>query len=242
MARLTWDQTSERQYETGVDHAVLYPGNGKGVVWNGIISINESSSGAEPTAIYADNTKYLNLLSAEEFSATVEAYSYPPALKRSLGEVDLLNGVTVAQQTRHPFGLCYRTQIGNDQNGSDHGYKLHLIYHCMAAPTERAYSTVNDTPEAVTLSWEITTSPVPVEGHKPTATVVMDSTKFYADGLVNVLRSIEDALYGTDTSDARILYITDIQFLFRTGMYLLDDESEQLLDSSENPIRSQIFS
>lgn len=199
MAKLVWDNVGERFYETGVDHGVLYPFNtttkayDKGVVWNGLSSVNESPSGAEATAVWADNIKYLNLYSAEEFGATIECYTYPDEFKELNGEATLGAGITIGQQARGTFGLSYRTKIGNDVT-DDLGYKIHLIYGAKASPSEQAYSTVNDSPEAMSLSYELTTIPVPVEGFKPTATLVIDSTKTDAA----ILTAIEEILYGTD--------------------------------------------
>ena len=181
MSKLVWDKTGERLYETGVKQCVLYlPTNGvysKGVAWNGITAVNENPSGAEATALYADDSKYLNLYSVEEFGATVEAYTYPDEFAECDGSAEIAKGVMVGQQTRKTFGLCYRTTIGNDVDGNDHGYKLHIIYGAMASPSEKAYSTINDSPEAMTFSWELTTTPVTVTGKKPTASIVIDSTK-----------------------------------------------------------------
>lgn len=196
MAKLTWDQTGERFYETGVDHGVLYPySEGKyqtGVAWNGLINVTESPSGAEASPIYADNIKYVNLISAEEFGATVEAYTYPDEYKACIGEKELAPGVFAGQQTHQTFGMCFRTKIGNDTDGEDHGYKLHLIYGALAAPSERAYATVNDSPEAITFSWELSTTPVDVTGGKPTACLTIDSTKVEASKLA----ALEEKLYG----------------------------------------------
>ena len=199
MARLTWDQTGERLYETGVDRGVLYiNGTGtydKGVAWNGLTGVTESPSGAEATDLYADNIKYLSMRSAETFGATIEAYTYPDEFAECDGSASLATGVTIGQQSRKTFGLCYRTQIGNDVDLNDHGYKLHLIYGCSASPSEKAYATINDSPEAITFSWELTTTPVNVTGFKPTACIIIDSTK--ADP--ECLTALEDILYGTDT-------------------------------------------
>ena len=197
---LNWDQTGERLYETGVDRGVLYPMTsgtyGDGVAWNGLTSISESPSGAEATAIYADNIKYLNLMSVEEFGATIEAYTYPDEFMECDGSASIATGAYIGQQTRKHFGLCYRTRIGNDQDGDDHGYKIHIVYDCLASPSEKAYSTVNDSPEAISFSWEVTTTPVQVSGKKPTATVVIDSTKTDATKLA----ALEAILYGTAAS------------------------------------------
>lgn len=199
MAKITWDKTGERLYETGVDHGVLYllQNNGtydKGVAWNGLTAVTESPSGAEPNPLYADNIKYLNLLSTEEFGATIEAYTYPDEFAECDGSASLADGVMAGQQKRKTFGLCYRTVIGNDIDGNDHGYKLHFIYGALAAPSEKAYNTINDSPEAITFSWEISTTPVEVAGFKPMASVTIDSTK--ADS--TKLEALEVILYGKD--------------------------------------------
>lgn len=198
MSRLKWDQTGERFYETGVKNGVLYiPTNGaytNGVAWNGLTAVTESPSGAEATPLYADDIKYLNLISAEEFGATIEAYTYPDEFAECDGSAELATGVYIGQQPRKTFGLCYKTTLGNDENGNSHGYKLHLIYGAKAAPTEKAYSTINDSPEAITFSWEITTTPVEVKNAKPTASITIDSTKVNADKLAE----LEEILYGKD--------------------------------------------
>lgn len=198
MAKLVWDQTGERLYETGVRNGVLYiPTAGvynKGYAWNGLTAVTESPSGAEATALYADDIKYLSLMSTEEFGATIEAYTYPDEFAACDGSAELANGVMIGQQKRNTFGMCYKTAIGNDVDGNDHGYKLHLIYGALAKPSERAYATVNDSPEATTFSWEITTTPVNVTGAKPTASIVIDSTK--ADS--TKLATLEAILYGKD--------------------------------------------
>ena len=202
MAKLVWDKTGDRLYETGVKNGVLYiPTAGvysKGVAWNGLTAVTESPSGAEATALYADDTKYLSLMSAEEFGATIEAYTYPDEFAACDGSAELADGVLIGQQKRSTFGLCYKTTIGNDTDGNDHGYKLHIIYGAMAAPSEKAYASINDSPEAITFSWEITTTPVNVTGAKPTASLVIDSTK--ADP--SKLAALEDILYGKDGEPA----------------------------------------
>ena len=196
MAKIEWDKTGERLYETGVKNGVLYVQEGgvypKGVAWNGLTAVTESPSGAEATPLYADDIKYLNLLSAEEFGATIEAYTYPDEFAECDGSAALADGVMIGQQPRKAFGLCYRTTIGNDTNGNDYGYKLHIIYGALAAPSEKAYATINDSPEAITFSWEVTTTPVNVTGAKPTAYITIDSTK--ADPAK--LTALEDILYG----------------------------------------------
>ena len=203
--KLVWDQTNERLYETGVKMGVLYPqATGgtypKGVAWNGLTAVTESPSGAEATALYADDIKYLNLMSAEEFAATVEAYMYPDEFAECDGSAELAKGVAIGQQKRKAFGLCYRTVLGNDVDGNDFGYKLHIIYGAMAAPSEKAYATVNDSPEAITFSWELSTTPVSVDGFKPTASITIDSTK--ADKVK--LEALEKILYGSEEADARL--------------------------------------
>lgn len=207
MPRLEWDKSGERLYETGVDNGVLYPlaSNGKyskAVAWNGLTAVNESPSGAEPTPLYADNIKYISLLSAEEYNATIEAYMYPREFEECDGSATIAKGVTIGQQSRRAFGFSYRTIIGNDVELNNHGYKLHLVYGAMASPSEKSHSTVNDSPEATTLSWEITTTPVQVTGYKPTATLDIDSTVVDAD----CLKNLEAVLYGADTFDAGKTY------------------------------------
>jgi hypothetical protein len=205
MPRIEWDKTGERLYETGVRHGVLYPiqADGKyslGVPWNGLTAVTESPSGAEATPLYADDIKYLNLMSAEEFAATVEAYMYPKEFEACDGSATLVEGVTIGQQPRQTFGMCYRTTLGNDVANDSYGYKLHILYGCVAAPSEKGYGTINDSPEAITFSWEINTTPVNVTGHKPTATVIIDSTKVNAEKL----KALEDVLYGSDDADPRL--------------------------------------
>lgn len=204
MTQLKWDNVGERFYETGVDHGVLYlpDTNGvynDGVAWNGLTTVTESPSGAEATPLYADNIKYLNLISAEQFGATVEAFTYPDEFAQFDGTASPHAGVSIGQQGRKSFGLSYRTRLGNDVD-SDLGYKIHLVYGCQAAPSERAYATVNDTPEAISFSWTISTSPVSVTGHKPTALLTIDSTKVSPAGLT----ALENALYGTAGADPRL--------------------------------------
>lgn len=201
MSKIVWDKTGERFYETGVKNGVLYiPTNGvynNGVAWNGLTAVTESPSGAEATPMYADDMKYLNLYSAEEFGATIEAYTYPDEFAACDGSAELVGGVQIGQQTRKPFGLCYRTVLGNDTDNDEYGYKLHIIYGAMASPSEKAYATINDSPEAITFSWEITTTPVSVSGFKPTASIVIDSTK--ADE--TKLAALEEILYGKDGTE-----------------------------------------
>ena len=217
MAKLIWDKTGERLYETGVKQGVLYVQEAgaypKGVAWNGLTAVTESPSGAEATPLYADDIKYLNLMSAEEFGATIEAYTYPDEFKVCNGEADLVTGISIGQQARKTFGMCYRTAIGNDVDGSDYGYKLHLIYGALAAPSEKAYATINDSPEAITFSWEVTTTPVNVTGFKPTSYVVIDSTKVDAEKLA----ALEAKLYGDESTEAMLPLPDEIATLMAAG-------------------------
>lgn len=215
MATLTWDATGSRLYETGVDHGVLYLLNtqgayANGVAWNGLTAVTESPSGAEANPQYADNIKYLNLLSAEEFGCTIEAFTYPDAFAQCDGTANPSVGVSIGQQTRKTFGFAYRTKLGNDIEGSDHGYKLHLIYGALAAPSEKAYATVNDSPEALTFSWEVTTTPVDVPGYKPTAQLTIDSTK--VDALA--LAELETLLYGSANTSPELPLPAEVIALF----------------------------
>lgn len=209
MAKLTWDDTGKRFYETGVKMGVLYVQESGaypvGVAWNGLTAVTESPSGAEATPLYADDIKYLNLYSAEEFGATIEAYTYPDEFMECDGSAELAQGVSLGQQARKSFGLCYRTTLGNDVDGNDHGYKLHIIYGAMASPSEKAYATINDSPEAITFSWEITTTPVNVDGYRPTASIVIDSTKVDA----TCLAALEAVLYGSTDGDGPRLPLPD---------------------------------
>ena len=211
--KLVWDATGERLYETGVKQCALYVQEAgaypKGVAWNGITAVTESPSGAEATALYADDIKYLNLMSTEEFGATIEAYTYPDEFAACNGESELVKGVKIGQQKRKTFGLCYKTALGNDVDGNEHGYKLHIIYGALAAPSEKAYATINDSPEAITLSWEISTTPVNVDGAKPTASIVIDSTKADAEKLT----ALETILYGSEDTDPRLPLPDEIKTL-----------------------------
>ena len=202
--KLAWDETGKRIYETGVDHGVLYPQSEgtypKGVAWNGLSNVSESPSGADSNAIYADNIKYLDLTSREEFGCTIEAYTYPDEWAICDGSAEPVKGVTIGQQTRKPFGISYRTKIGNDVQGDDYGYKIHLVWNAKAAPSERSYATINDSPEAISFSWEVTTTPINVTNYKPIANMVIDSTKVDAAKL----EKLEDILYGTATEDPRL--------------------------------------
>lgn len=205
MSKIVWDKTGERFYETGVDHAVLYPIDAEGlynggVAWNGITAINESPSGAEPNNLYADNIKYLVLVGAEDFGLTIEAYTYPDEWEQCDGSAEIAPGVLAGQQNRKIFGLSYRTKLGNDVDGQDHGYKLHLVYGGLASPSERGYQTVNDSPEPINPSWEVTTTPVDVPGFKPTARLIITSTKVDPAKLA----ALETILYGSEEAEPRL--------------------------------------
>ena len=205
MAKLVWDQTGQKTYETGVKNGVLYVQDGeglypKGVAGNGLTSVSESPSGAEQTALYADDAKYLNLTSAEEFGATIEAYTYPDEFAECDGSAELADGVFIGQQNRKSFGMVYKTTLGNDVRQNEYGYKLHIIYGALAKPSERSYATINDSPEAITFSWELSTTPVAVAGHKPTASMVIDSTKANPEKLA----ALEAILFGGDSTEARL--------------------------------------
>lgn len=205
MAKLNWDQTGDRLYETGVKQCVLYKQDAtgtypQGVAWNGITAVNESPSGAEPSPLYADDIKYLNLMSTEELGGTIEAYTYPDEFAECDGSAAIATGVYIGQQPRKTFGLCYRTVLGNDIASNDYGYKLHLVYGALAKPSEKAYATINDNPEAITFSWEFSTTPVSVEGFKPTANITIDSTKVDSEKLA----ALEAILYGSESEEPRL--------------------------------------
>lgn len=218
MSKIVWDKVGERFLETGVDHAVLYPQDSKGaypkgVAWNGITGITESPSGAEANDIYADNIKYATLRSAETFGATIEAYTSPAEFAACDGSAEIASGVVLGQQARNPFGLSYRTLIQNDTaSEEDDAYKLHLVYNATASPSERSYATVNDSPEAITLSWEITTTPVDVDGFKPASTITIDTSKVDA----TKLKTLEDILYGTEEAEPRLPLPDEIVGIFKT--------------------------
>lgn len=205
MSKLVWDNTGDRQYETGVKNCVLYPMGEtgiypKGVAWNGITAVTESPSGAESNPLYADDIKYLDLRSVEEFGGTIEAYMYPDEFAACDGSAEIADGVKIGQQKRKTFGLCYRTTLGNDTKGDDYGYKLHIVYGAVASPSERAYATINDSPEAMTMSWEFSTTPVAVNGFRPTSHLEIDSTKVTPEKLA----ALEKVLYGDTDTEARL--------------------------------------
>ena len=216
MARLIWDEVGQRFFETGVKNGVLYvqdnDGSYKnGVVWNGLTAVTESPSGAEETPLYADDVKYLTLRSAEQFGATIEAYTYPEEFEQCDGSAQIANGVTIGQQARRAFGLCYRTAVGNDIQGQEFSYKLHLLYGCTVAPSEKSYSTINDNPEAITFSWELSTVPVPVDGFSPTASLVIDASKVDE----GKMQQLEDALFGDEQNEAKLLLPNEIMEMLK---------------------------
>lgn len=217
MSKIVWDAVGEKLYETGTRQGVLYVQEAgaypKGVAWNGLTAVTESPSGAEATALYADDIKYLSLVSNEEFGGTIEAYMYPDEFKACNGEADLAEGVSIGQQKRKAFGFSYRTVLGNDVDGADYGYKLHLIYGALASVSEKAYATINDSPEAITFSWEFTTTPVSVEGHKPTACLTIDSTKADKDKLA----ALEAILYGSESEEPRLPLPDEVAEMFGTA-------------------------
>ena len=218
MSKLIWDQTGERLYETGVKKGVLYVQDSggtypKGVVWNGLTTVTESPSGAEATPLYADDIKYLNLMSTEELGGTIEAYTYPDEFAECDGSASIATGVLIGQQPRKTFGMAYTTTLGNDVDSNAHGYKLHLIYGALASPSEKSYSTINDSPEAITFSWEFSTTPVNVAGFKPTANIVIDSTKATPEKLT----ALEKILYGDTETEARLPLPDEIASIMSAG-------------------------
>ena len=217
MSKLVWDQTTERLYETGVDRGVVYPQEAgaypKGAAWNGLTNVTLTPSGAEPTPLYANNRKYLSLMSVEELGGSIEAYTYPDEFAECDGSKDLAPGVRIGQQKRKPFGLSFRVMIGNDVDGIAYGYKIYLVYGALAAPTEQVNATINDSPEAKTMSWEFTTTPVEVEGFEPTASIEIDSTKVDATELA----ALEAILYGDGDNEARLPLPAEVATLITKG-------------------------
>lgn len=225
MSKIVWDKRGEHFFESGVENGVLYPCKDgeyqKGVAWNGLTSVSESPSGAEPTALYADNIKYLNLQSVEEFGCTIEAYTYPDEFNPCQGVKELADGVTIGQQVHEEFGLSYKTRIGNDTESTDHGYKIHLVYGCLAQPTEKGYETINDTPDAITFSWEVSTTPVPVAGNKPSASLTIDSTKVDEEKLAK----LEEVLYGSESKEPRLPLPDEVLNIIKTGTIATSSKS-----------------
>lgn len=243
MSRLQWDRSKDRLYETGTDRGVLFlcdnHGNyDHGIAWNGLTSVTKKPSGAEPTPFWADNMKYLNLLSAESFGCTIEAYSYPRQFRPCLGRRNLAEGVTITQQKRQSFAFSFRSFAGNQDYGNDWSYKIHLIYGCLASPSEKSHQTVNDSPEIVTLSWEVTTLPITVEGFKPTSEFVFDGPTYKKNGLMNVFHKIEDILYGTEDTQSTIIMPSELTEIYTYERYLRDSDGETILDSQGRPLMS----
>lgn len=245
MSKLKWDETGERYYETGVDKGVLfllrYNRYSDGEAWNGLTNVNENPSGAEPTPLYADNMKYLNLISNEEFGLSVEAYTYPEKFNNCLGKSEIARGVYIGQQKRHHFGFVYRTILGNDIEGADLGYKLNIIFDCVAAPSEKSNNTVNESLEASTHSWDFSTTPQVIEGYKSSSKLTLTSTDFKRAGLYNVFKHIEGLLFGTDSTNSKLPKIPEIIEVFEREMYLRDNNNEALTDSSGNRIQTRVF-
>lgn len=244
MSKIIWDEVGKRLYETGLDRGVLYRMSsgqyGSGAPWDGLISISEKPSGGESNPIYADNMKYLNLISQEDFGASVEAYRYPDEYVKCLGKDEIAPGVAISQQERLHFGLSYRTFVGSD-NGFNDRYKIHIVYDCAASTSETGHSTMSDTPEAVVLSWEVSTNPIIVGDFKPTSCLTIDSGVLKSQGLMNALRKIEDVLYGTAQLNARLPLPLEVRDIFRNQMYLVDANDEFITDSSGNQIRSSVW-
>ena len=215
---LKWDQPGEKLYETGVEQLALFVQSAagtypKGVAWNGVTAVNESPSGADETALYANDSKYLGLRAKEDYGCTIEAYTYPDEFEQCDGSAEVATGVTIGQQTRKPFGMAYKTLIGNDTEGESHGYKLHLVYNATASPSEKSHSTINESPEAVTMSWEVTTTPLPINGYKPSSQITINSTKVNADKLT----AFEKIIYGSSEADARLPLPDEVISHFGTG-------------------------
>lgn len=245
MSKLEWDKTGEKKYETGIDKGVLFPIRynrySDGQAWSGLINVNESPSGAEPTPLYADNKKYVNLISNEELELSVEAYTYPDDFNNCLGKTEIANGVFIGQQRRIHFGFVYRTLLGNDVDGTDLGYRINIIFDCIASPSEKANNTINESPEALTHSWDFSTTPQIIEGYKPSAKLTLTSTDFKKSGLYNVFKYIEGLLYGTNTTNSKLPKIPEIIEAFERQMYLRDNENNALLDSLGNKIQTRVF-
>lgn len=245
MSKIEWDKVGEHLYETGIDRGVLYLlKHGRysaGVPWNGLTNVTENTSGGEATPLYADNIKYLNLTSKEDTKVNVEAYSYPEEFDECIGEIEISDGVTIGQQKRTHFGFSYRSLIGNDVEGADFGYKLHLIFDCTAGTSDRSHNTINESPESSSYSWEVETSPVLIEGYKPAASLELDSTKFRKEGIYNVLSRIETILYGSRGKNPRFPSVSEIKDIFEQEINIKDSENDFLLDSSGNKLLSRVF-
>ena len=243
--RLLFDETGKRYYETGVEKVVIYRLSAgryrNGTVWNGATNVTGSGEGGEATALYADDIKYLSLISAENWKGSIEAYSYPAAFLECLGQEEIASGVTVGQQSRRHFGLCFTTREGNDVKSDSFGYKIHIVYDLVAAPSDKSYQTQSDSPEPVTMSWDISAGNVAVEGHKPTAEVVLDYRAMAKAGKANVIREIENILYGSDDRSAYLPEIGAITEIGQFGNHLRDSDGNFITDSSGEPITTQVF-
>ena len=242
---LSWDNAGERYFETGIDRGVIFPINGrnygKGAAWNGLTNVSENSDGAEPTAIYADNGRYLSLMSDEDIKLTVEAYTYPDEFSECIGKSEISDGVFISQQRRKRFGFCYRTKYGNDTDGTDFGYKIHIVFECIALPSDESHSSINDSPEAMPYSWEIQTIPVSIDGKKPSSEIIFDSRILRKAGLLNVLKAIEEKLYGTRTTNPSFIMPSQINVVFDTEMYIRDSDNNVITDSIGTYLRSRVF-
>ena len=243
--RLLFDETGKRYYETGVERVVIYRLTAgryrNGTAWNGVTAITGSGDGAEATALYADDIKYLSLISAENWKGSIEAYNYPGVFNECLGNYEIAAGLLVGQQNRKHFGLCFTTREGNDIKGSDFGYKLHLVYDVVAAPSDKSYQTQSDSPEPATMSWDISAGTTEVEGHKPTAEIVLDYKMMAQAGKANVMRELEDILFGTDDTSAAMPYAAEIVNIVRTGNWLMDSDGNPITDSEGETIITQVF-
>lgn len=239
--RLVWDKKGERLYETGVDRVVLYKNRTKGAPWNGVSGITEKPSGAEPTNLYANNAKYVPLMSTEDLNLTIEAFTYPDDFLKCLGKEELAPGVTIGQQDREHFGVAYRTLVGNDEEGNDYAYKIHLVYDCLASPSEKNNTTTNESLEVSPSSWEISTTPVSIDDNTKTAMVTFDAVSLKKAEMVNVLRSIEDALYGTEKTTAWLPTISEIVELVDYHCHLRDSTGDVLMDSAGKPLLSRVL-
>lgn len=241
--RLSWDKQGERLFETGVSKGVFFPPSGAGKAWNGLTAVNENPSGGESNPIYADNIKYLNIVSYEDYGITIEAYSYPEGFNECIGLREIIKGVTIGQQPKKPFGFSWRTEIGNDTEGTEHGYKLHLVFNCNAQPSEISHETANDSTEPLTYSWEVTTVPIDIgrEGFKPTANMTFSSVELAKIGLYNLLAAIENVIYGNGDDDARMPKVDEILTIINQTMYLRDSKGEFILDSLGRTIQSFVI-
>ena len=241
MGKLEWDKNGERRYETGIDHVVLYKNNTNAYAWNGITGITENPSGAEPTVLWANNSKYMTLMSVEQLGLTIEAYTYPDEFLGCIGKTEISPGVIIGQQEHEHFGLSYRTLIGNDERGNDYGYKIHLVYNCLASPTEENHSSTNDSPDISPFSWEVDTTPVEVGDYQPTSKLTFSSTDLKKAGMANVLRGIEDALYGTAKTSAYLPTVSQVMDLIDFHKTLRDSSGNVITDSNGNELLSKVY-